>query len=118
MEGDGEVADGGKGENGDEGEKNGTNVSVDDNWFFDSADLRLSIWFSILYVQGGDDSMFRVLSLLEDGTTHYHGHWREKIVDYVANHLMKDTRYHGEDSKVLTTTVGGNMSVVSRVLDH
>jgi hypothetical protein len=62
--------------------------------------------------------MFRALSLLEDGTTDHHGDWRELIVEYVANHFMKDTRYHGKDCKVLTTTVSCNMNMVPVLLNE
>jgi hypothetical protein len=118
VKGNGEVVDGGKGEDGSEGERNGTDVSVDDpNWVLDSPDLGLPIWFTTYYVQRGDDSMFRALSLLEDDNTHHHDQWREKIVEYVANHLMKDTRYHGKDCKVLTTTVGCNTDMVPILLN-
>ena len=85
--------------------------------FMRTIDAKLPIWYTTLYVQRGDDSMFRALSLLEDGTTDHHGHWREKIVEYVANHLMKDTRYHGKDCQVLTTTVGCNMNMVPILLN-
>ena len=79
--------------------------------------LTLPPGFTLLPVKkrADNDSLFRALAILKYGGSHNHDVCRQDIVAYVTDHLISmysDQRYHGEDCKALTTTVGRTMNMI------
>ena len=78
--------------------------------------LTLPPGFTLLPVEerAGNDSLFHALAILKYGGSHNHDVCRQDIVAYVSDHLISmysDQRYHEEDCKALTTTVGRTMNM-------
>ena len=79
--------------------------------------LTLPPGFTLLPVKKrtDNDSLFRALAILKYGGAHNHDVCRQDIVAYVHDHLISmypNQRYHGEDCKALTTTVGRTMNMI------
>ena len=76
------------------------------------AGLKLLPGFTLLFVNSKDnDSLFHALAILKYGGSRNHDVCRQDIVEYAADHLFADQRYHGENCKALASTVGRTMNV-------